>query len=128
MDLKDKLNLLWKYLFLAVIVIALFTIGRHHDGCQDHGEQGYAWKQGKGYCYMAGSHAGTDMMSSIKVEKLITNGDTTLVVWFDGEKVDDPEAFLLEHGDHSKHSKMIWKGSHDKKKMKKIRIEVEEDD
>ncbi len=128
MDLKDKLNLAWKYLLLAVIVIALFTIGRRHGGCRDHGQQGHAWKQGKGYCYMAGSHTGMDMMSAIKVEKMITNGDTTLVVWVNGEKVDDPEAFLLKHGDDSKHSKMMWKSRDGKRKIKKIHIEVEDDD
>ncbi len=127
MDLKDKLNLLWKYLLLLVVVIALFTVGRHHGGDRDDCRHGYAGKMDMGYCDMAGSHAGMGMMSSIKVEKLVTNGDTTLVVWFDGEKVDDPEAFLLKHGDDSKHSKMIWKGRHDTKK-KRIQVEIEDDD
>jgi len=116
MDLKDKLNLLWKYLFLVVVVITLAVMVSRHNGYRDHGRHGYAGKHDMGYCYLGGTHAGMGMMSSIKVEKLITNGDTTLVVWVDGEKVDNPEAFLKKHGGDSKHSKMIWKGRHDKKK------------
>ncbi|MEE9465958.1 MAG: hypothetical protein V3W14_10340 [Candidatus Neomarinimicrobiota bacterium] len=129
MDLKDKLNLLWKYLFLIVVVITLAMIASRHNDYRHHGQHGYAGKHDMGYCYMGGSHAGMDMMSSIKVEKMITNGDTSLVVWVDGEKVDDPEAFLKEHGYDLKggdHYKMKWKGRHDMKK-KKIRVEVEDD-
>ncbi len=49
MDLKDKLNLLWKYLLLVVIVIAIFTLGRTH-GYGRYSGHGHRMMSHHGYC------------------------------------------------------------------------------
>ncbi len=127
MDQKDKLNLLWKYLLLVVIVIGMTMHLRkphynrdHHSTCE-HSASG---------CYMDGPHMGMGHGSMIKVEKQVINGDTTLVVWVDGEKIDNPEKYLKEHkggfkskGGHT----MRWKEDHGKKGEKEIHIEMRTD-
>ena len=109
MDLKDKLNLLWKYLLLVLIVfgLAIHLWGPHHY--RGHHSAG---KYSAGRGYMGGSHMGMGHGSMIKVEKQITNGDTTVVVWVDGEQIDNPEEFLEKHkggfmskGGHAMHGK-----------------------
>ncbi len=124
MDQKDKLNLLWKYLLLVVIVVGMTMHLRkphrdrgHHSTCE--------YSAGRGY--MGGAHVGMGHGSMIKVEKQVINGDTTLVIWVDGEKIDNPEEYLKEHkagfkskGGHT----MRWKESHGKKE---IRIELRKD-
>ena len=94
MDLKDKLNLLWKYLLLVVIVfgLAMHLRGPHHS--RGHHSAG---KYSAGRGYMGGPHMGMGHGSMIKVEKQITNGDTTVAVWVDGEQIDNPKEFLEQH-------------------------------
>lgn len=121
MDLKDKLNLLWKYLLLVVIV---FGLAMHLWGPRHYRGHHSAGKYAAGRCYMGGPHSGMGHGSMIKVEKLITNGDTTVAVWVDGEKIDNPKEFLEQHeggfkskGGHTMH----WKEGHGEKE---IRVEM----
>ena len=108
MDLKDKLNLLWKYLLLAVIltfVILLFVSRAGHCDRSPHD-------------FVGKPHMGMDHGKEIKVEKKVTNGDTTLVVWVDGKQVDNPEEYLkkIKHERASgEHMGFIMKGEHGKK-------------
>ncbi len=130
MDLKDKLNLLWKYLLLVVIVFGLAMhlreprfnrIRSAHHSTSDYSASG---------CYMDDPHLGMGHGSMIKVEKQVINGDTTLVIWVDGEKIDNPEEYLKEHkaGFKSKGGRtMRWKESHGKKGKKEIHIEMRTD-
>ena len=108
MDLKDKLDLLWKYLLLAVIltfVILLFVCRAGHcdrspRACLGKPHAGMAFK---GECCMGMGHD-----KDIKVEKIVTNGDTTVVVWVDGKQVDNPEEYLKKiKGEHGKQMKKI---------------------
>ncbi len=128
MDQKDKLDLLWKYLLLVVIAfgVAMHIRGPRLD--RDYSHSTCEYSAGKGY--MGGSHMGLGHGSMIKVEKLVTNGDTTLVIWVDGEKIDNPEEYLKEHkagfkskGGHT----MRWKEGHGKKGEKEIRVEIRKD-
>lgn len=71
MTTKEKLDLLWKYLLLLVIAVAIFKFSDHphhkkinHDFDYDSHEM------------------------RIEVETEIVNGDTSIVVEINGEKVD----------------------------------------
>ena len=114
MNLKEKLDLLWKYLFLAVVVfgvIMIVTRPRMRWVTESHG---FYWEP-----------HGMD----IRVEKKVVDGDTTTVVWVDGEKIEDVDEFI--EGDvhifRSKDGKVL-KLDHPKK-LKKIWLKtLEEDD
>lgn len=123
MDQKDKLNLLWKYLLLVVIVIGMTMHLRKPDWSHHRSTCEYSVDS----CDMGGPRMGMGHGSMIKVEKRITNGDTTVVVWVGGEKIDNPEEYLKAHkggfkskGGHS----MRWKEGHGKKE---IHIEMRTD-
>ncbi len=130
MDQKDKLNLLWKYLLLVVIVFGMAMHLRKPHFNRNHSAHHYTCEHSAGSCYMGGSHMGLGHGSMIKVEKQVINGDTTLVIWVDGEKIDNPEEYLKAHkagfkseGGHT----MRWKEGHGKKGEKEIRIELRKD-
>ncbi|UCH63088.1 MAG: hypothetical protein JSU77_01125 [Fidelibacterota bacterium] len=115
MDLKEKLDLLWKYLLLALlvaVVIMFATRPCRHWASASHG-----------YC---GDPRGMD----VRVEKKIVNGDTTTVVWVGGEKIEDVDEFL--EGDmpifKTKEGDVLKLNLHHPKKMKKIRIEKWDDE
>jgi len=118
MDLKDKLNLLWKYLLLAVILTFVILLFVKHAGYRDRSPHGCLGKPQvdmhfKGECCMDMGHG-----KDIKVEKKVTNGDTTVVVWVDGKQVDNPEEYLkqIKHeGASGKHMEFIMQGEHGKK-------------
>ena len=114
MDLKDKLDLLWKYLFLAVILtfVILLFVCRDNGDC-DHSSRACVGKAHVGMAFMGEGCMDMGHGKQIKVEKKITNGDTTVVVWVDGKQVDNPEEYLkkIKHG----------------KQMKKTRVKKEKD-
>ena len=121
MDLKDKLDLLWKYLFLAVAVAFVVLLFVNRAGYRDHFPRDFVGKP----------HMGKDYGKEIKVVKKITNGDTTVVVWVDGKQVDNPEKYLkkikYEGKSGDKHI-MKWKDEHGKKAKKtRVKVEKEED-
>ena len=94
MDLKDKLDLLWKYLFLAVILTFVILLFVCRDGDCDHSSRACVGKPHAGMTSMGECCMGMGHGKEIKVEKKVTNGDTTLVVWVGGKKVDNPEEYL----------------------------------
>ena len=118
MDLKDKLDLLWKYLLLAVIltfIILLFLCRAGDCDRSSHACLGkpHAGMASMGECCMDMGHG-----KDIKVEKKVTNGDTTVVVWVNGKQVDNPEEYLkqIKHeGASGKHMEYIMQGEHGKK-------------
>ena len=71
MTTKEKLDILWKYLFLLVIAIAIFKFSDHPR------HRMMKYKLG---------HDNQEMR--VKIEKEIVNGDTSIVVEINGEKVD----------------------------------------
>jgi len=120
MDLKDKLDLLWKYLFLAVILTFVILLFVSRAGYRDHFPHDFVGKP----------HMGKDYGKEIKVVKKVTNGDTTVVVWVDGKKVDNPEKYLkkIKHERAwGEHMEIIMEDEHGKK-VKKIRVKVEKEE
>ncbi len=129
MDLKDKLDLLWKYLFLAVILTFVILLFVNHDGDCDHSSRACVGKAHGGMAFMGKDCMGMEHGKNIKVEKKVTNGDTTVVVWVDGKKVDNPEEYLKKIKHECKpgeHMEIIMKGEHGKK-VKEIRAKVEKE-
>ena len=71
MATKEKLDILWKYLFLLVIAVAIFKFSNHpHHRKMTHDFD----------------HDSHEMR--VEVETEIVNGDTSIVVEINGEKVD----------------------------------------
>ncbi len=131
MDLKDKLNLLWKYLFLAVILTFVILLFVCRDGDCDHSSRACVGKPHMGMRFIDKDYIGKGHGKQIKVEKKITNGDTTVVVWVDGKKVDNPEEYLqkIKHECASgEHMEMFMEDEHGKKvKMTRVKVEKEKD-
>ncbi len=130
MDLKDKLDLLWKYLFLAVILTFVILLFVCRAGHCDHSSRACVGKPHAGIHFMDEGHMGMGHGKDIKVEKKVINGDTTVVVWVDGKKVDNPEEYLkkIKHERASgEHMEMFMKGEHGKK-VKEIHVKVEKEE
>ncbi len=118
MDLKDKLDLLWKYLLLAVILTFVILLFVCRAGDCDYSPRACLSKPHVGIHFMDEGHMGMGHGKEIKVEKKVTNGDTTVVVWVDGKQVDNPEEYLkkIKHERASgEHMEIIMKGEHGKK-------------
>lgn len=118
MDLKDKLDIIWKYSILAIIIISLICFHNNKKESCGYGPHGMAIH---GQCLKSGHRGMTDEMK-IKVEKKIVDGDTTTIVWVNGKKVDNPEEFLAKHG-CSEHGPDCT-GKCDMKKMKVIKKKI----
>lgn len=86
MTLKEKLELLWKYLLLAVIVFGLVQMTpKHHAsmlGAECSHKSGYDMKW-----FGKGNHDFEDMDIEVMIEKL-TDGDSTIKVIVNGETMD----------------------------------------
>jgi len=124
MDLKDKLNLLWKYLFLAVILTFVILLFVSRAGDCDHFSRAYLGKPHVGLRFISEDFMGMGHGKEIKVLKKVTNGDTTVVVWVDGKQVDNPEEYLkkIKHeGASGEHLEIIMEDEHGKQ-VKKIRV------
>ena len=102
MDLKDKLELLWKYLILLVFVIIAYS----------HLCRGKCGHQGKGHPYSGGYKKGCWHQKSghnfhpdaedIQVEIKVENGDTTYAVTVNGEQLSDEDARVYLHSHSSR--------------------------
>ena len=90
MNTKEKLELLWKYLFLLVVAIGVirFTNGPHsaklHFG---HGDDHDMLFVGDDKVFFDAD----DHKMDVKVEKEIVDGDTLVKMWINGEEVDAEE-------------------------------------
>ena len=89
MELKDKLNLLWKYLLLALLAYVL--ISHHCRSKYSHGKGHNKY----GCAYSKGGHDFSSHGENVEVEVIIDNGDTTVVVIIDGKKLSDEEAKMF---------------------------------
>ena len=121
MNTKEKLELLWKYLFLLVVAIGVirFTNGPHsakfHFGHEGNHEMLFVGDD--------------DHEMDVKVEKEIVDGDTLVKMWINGEKV-DAEEHDMKDGSFKWKSKDgnvmvidvddIHDGTHKKEKHKKV--------
>ena len=121
MNTKEKLELLWKYLFLLVVAIGVirFTNGPHsakfHFGHEGNHEMLFVGDD--------------DHEMDVKVEQEIVDGDTLVKMWINGEKV-DAEEHDMKDGSFKWKSKDgnvividvddIHDGTHKKEKHKKV--------
>ena len=91
MTLKEKLDLLWKYLLLGVIVFGLFQIGNQHRSKKyNHDFQGV---HGQKMMWFGDEDGDTQEMNlDVEIEKL-ANGDSSIVLIINGEtmNLDDLE-------------------------------------
>lgn len=128
MTLKEKLDLLWKYLLLIILVYGFAQIGRSHS---------------RGF-FKSGGHMGMsnhemmwkgddcDMPGMKNVEMHIEkhgDGDSTMVVIINGEEVDinDVDISKFEKGDGKVFIKKIMRSDDtDRKKMIMMKKEMVE--
>ncbi len=115
MTLKEKLELLWKYLLLAVIVYGLFQLGTKHHSCKmDHG---FSAKSGHDMMWFGkDDHDMGDMEVDVLIEKLV-DGDSTIQVIINGETMNLKDLEEIDENVYIK--KMI--GTH-KGKEHKVKI------
>ncbi|NQV15754.1 hypothetical protein HQ531_09890 [bacterium] len=123
MTTKEKLDLLWKYLLLIVLVYGFANIGRSHaqrvhmndcDRSSHHGMMGY----GSDDCDFE------DMDINVDVENLI-DGDSTLIITINGETMDIKD-FETKHGNVFM-KKMKGHGRGAEKRIKIIKKELDKD-
>ena len=85
MTLKEKLELLWKYLLLGVLVYGFFELGHSRPGPFPHPFPG-------GPPHPAVWFSGDDGPEDMDIDVEVTrdaDGDSTVVVTVNGEKLDD---------------------------------------
>ena len=123
MTLKEKLELLWKYLLLAIIVFGLAQIGRKHHSmkmdydCSPQGGEEMMWI-GKG------DHDFGDMEVDVMIEKLV-DGDSTIQVIINGKTMDLKDLEEIEDNVYIK--KMTGKHKGKEHKVKIIKKKMSDD-
>ena len=100
MELKDKLDLLWKYLLLLVLVVGMCS---HlcHRGYGKYGCGKYSkGKAIKTCCRFAQTDENQVEIEDVQFEMQINNGDTLLKVTINGEELseEDAKAFMKKKG------------------------------
>ena len=86
MNTKEKLELLWKYLFLVVVAIGIFQFThKHHPAPKHFGHDGNHEMVFFGDDDVFFSD--DDHHMDVKVEQEIVNGDTIMKVMINGEEV-----------------------------------------
>ena len=106
MELKDKLDLLWKYLLLLVLVVGMCS----HLCHRGHGKYGYGkYSKGKAIktcCRFAQTDENQVEIEDVQFEMQINNGDTLLKVTINGEELseEDAKAFMKKKG-----NKGMWR-------------------
>jgi len=85
MNTKEKLELLWKYLFLAVIAVGIFRFTCRNNCSMMMGHHGRS--AGHDMLFIGDDNHAMD----VKVEKEIVDGDTLVKMWINGEEVDAEE-------------------------------------
>ena len=106
MELKDKLDLLWKYLLLLVLVVGMCS---HlcHRGYGKYGCGKYSkGKAIKTCCRFAQTDENKIEIEDVQFEMQINNGDTLLKVTINGEELseEDAKAFMKNKG-----NKGMWR-------------------
>ena len=106
MELKDKLDLLWKYLLLLILVVGMCShlchrgYGKYHYGKYSKG------KAIKTCCRFAQTDENQVEIEDVQFEMQINNGDTLLKVTINGEELseEDAKAFMKKKG-----NKGMWR-------------------
>ena len=90
MNTKEKLELLWKYLFLVVVAIGIFQFThKPHPAPKHFGHDGS--HEMVFFGDDDGIFVGDDHKMDVKVEQEIVDGDTLVKMWINGEEVDTDE-------------------------------------
>ena len=132
MNTKEKLQMLWQYLFLFVVAIGIFRFtDRSHSGRRHFGHGG-----DHDILFIGDDNHAMD----VKVEQEIVNGDTLMKVVINGQEVDAKE-YEMKEGSFNWKSKDgnvmvididdIHDGSSKNEKVKKIikkKIIIQEND
>ena len=123
MSTKEKLELLWKYLFLAVIAVGIFRFTSRNNCSMMMGHHGRS--AGHDMLFIGDDNHAMD----VKVEKEIVDGDTLVKMWINGEEV-DAEEHDMKDGSFKWKSKDgnvmvidvddIHDGTHKKEKHRKV--------
>lgn len=100
MNLSEKLNLLWKYLLLLVVVWGVYA----HTQNRGHSSSGHGKMEGRHEMMMMGGHGdmkwfGDGDMMNVRIEKKIVDGDTTIIAIVDGEEI-ELDKMSMEDGMH----------------------------
>jgi len=117
MNTKEKLDLLWKYLLLAVIVYAVAQLG-HPNPPLMHPHGGKC-APGHKMIWMEKDGLGDEINVDVQIEKL-DNGDSTVKVIINGESMSLEDLEKLEDNVYMK--KM--KGGQDGKQVKVIKKKI----
>ncbi len=125
MNTKEKLELLWKYLFLAVVAVGIFRITGRHDVSMAPMVAEHFGHEGKHEMVFFGNDDGIfvsdDHKMDVKVEQEIVNGDTIMKVMINGEEV-DAEDYDMKEGNFK------WKSKDGKIMVIDIDDEIDEHD
>ena len=106
MELKDKLDLLWKYLLLLVLVVGMCSHLCHRGygkyGCRKY-SKGKAIKK---CCRFPQTDENKVEIEDVQFEMQINNGDTLLKVTINGEELseEDAKSFMKKKG-----NKGMWR-------------------
>ena len=106
MELKDKLDLLWKYLLLLVLVVGMCS---HlcHRGYGKYGCGKYSkGKAIKTCCRFAQTDENKVEIEDVQFEMQINNGDTLLKVTINGEELSEEDAKVFMK---KKENKGMWR-------------------
>ena len=118
MTLKEKLELLWKYLLLAVIVFGLVQIGNNRKSRMwSHDFSGHPGS--KMMWFGDEDHDFGDMDVDVEIEKLI-DGDSTITVIINGETMTLDDMKKLEKPDRNVYIKKMRHHRGDKDRKVKI--------
>ena len=95
MNTKEKLELLWKYLFLAVVAVGIFRFTSRHDVSMAPLVAEHFGHEGKHEMVFFGDDngifVGDGHEMDVKIKKEIVDGDTIMKVIVNGEEVDTEE-------------------------------------
>jgi hypothetical protein len=100
MNTKEKLELLWKYLFLAVVAVGVFRFTGRHDISMVPVVAEHFGREAKHEMVFFGNDdgifVGDDHKMDVKIEQEIVDGDTIMKVIVNGEEVNADDYDMKE--------------------------------
>ena len=100
MNTKEKLELLWKYLFLAVVAVGIFRFTGRHDVSMVPMVAEHFGHEGKHEMVFFGNDdgifVGDDHKMDVKIKQEIVDGDTIMKVIVNGEEVNADDYDMKE--------------------------------
>ena len=100
MNTKEKLELLWKYLFLAIVAVGIFRFTGRHDVSMVPMVAENFRHEGKHEMVFFGNNdgifVGDDHKMDVKIKQEIVDGDTIMKVTVNGEEVNADDYDMKE--------------------------------